>query len=88
VAPYDTVSFAAGESTGTRVASCVARLAALDLMEGARWWNRRRRGAMSSALIACAEELERDADAHATRDVDPVSTARILAMGGLGRPSR
>jgi len=64
VAHYDAASFAAGENTGTRIASCMARMAARDLMENARWWNRRRRGAMSSALIACAEELDRDADAQ------------------------
>jgi hypothetical protein len=33
-------------------------------MQDARWWNRRRRHAMSSALIAYAEELENDADAE------------------------
>lgn len=59
---YDAASFNAGEQSATRVASCVARLAAHDLMEGANFWNRWRRGAMSSALLACAEELERDAD--------------------------
>lgn len=68
VALYDTASFAAGENAGTRVASCVARLAARDLMDGAHWWNRWRRGAMSSALIACAEELDRDADAQAASE--------------------
>jgi len=65
---YDAASFSAGENAGTRVASCLARLAARDLMEGARWWNRRRRGAMSSALIACADELELDADLRAGED--------------------
>ena len=68
VVRYDAASFTAGEYTATRVASCVARLAARDLMEGARWWNRWRRGAMSSALIACAEELERDADLRAAAE--------------------
>lgn len=65
MALYDTASFAAGEDAGTRIASCVARLAASELMQSSHWWNRRRRGAMSSALIACAEELESDADARA-----------------------
>ncbi|MBI5067285.1 MAG: hypothetical protein HZB56_03525 [Deltaproteobacteria bacterium] len=65
---YDAASFNAGEQSATRVASCVARLAAHELMDGARWWNRWRRGAMSSALIACADELERDAD---LRDTGP-----------------
>jgi len=92
VALYDTASFAAGENAGTRVASCVARLAAQDLMEGARWWNRRRRGAMSSALIACANELERDADARATAEPTPASAAPglapALAAGGAGASTR
>lgn len=64
MAQYDTASFAAGQNCGTRIASCIARLAAIELMQDARWWNRWRRGAMSSALIAHAEELENDADAE------------------------
>jgi hypothetical protein len=64
VASYDTTSFAAGQNSGTRIASCIARLAAIELMEHANWWNRRRRGAMASALIAHAQELENDADAE------------------------
>ena len=64
MAPYDTASFAAGQNSGARIASCIARLAAIELMQDARWWNRRRRHAMSSALIAYAEELENDADAE------------------------
>lgn len=59
---YDGASFAAGRDCGTRVAACVARLAALELVEGSRWWNRRRRRRMAGALVACAEELERDAE--------------------------
>jgi hypothetical protein len=62
VAPYDTASFAAGQNAGTRIASCIARLAAGELMDDAHWWNRRRRGAMASALLAHAHELESDAD--------------------------
>lgn len=64
MAPYDTASFAAGQNCGARIASCIARLAASELMQDAHWWNRWRRGAMSSALIAYAEELENDADAE------------------------
>jgi len=64
VAPYDTESFAAGQNAGTRIASCIARLAASELMQDVHWWNRRRRGAMASALITHAEELESDADAE------------------------
>jgi hypothetical protein len=59
---YDPTSFSAGRDCGTRVAACLARLTALELMEHARWWNRRRRRVMAGALVACAEELERQAD--------------------------
>ncbi|WP_157061374.1 hypothetical protein [Anaeromyxobacter dehalogenans] len=45
------------------MAACVARLAALELTDHARWWNRRRRRIMADALVACAEELESTADA-------------------------
>jgi hypothetical protein len=60
---YDGTSFSAGQDCGTRTAACVARLAALELVGAARWWNRRRRRLMASALVACAEELESAADA-------------------------
>lgn len=62
--PYDTASFAAGQNCGTRIASCIARLAASELMQDARWWNRRRRGAMASALFTYSEDLENDADSE------------------------
>lgn len=51
-------SFLAGQDAGARTSACVARLAAFDLMGGARWWNRWRRRLMARALVACAEELE------------------------------
>lgn len=60
--PYEPTSFSAGCACGTRVAACLARLAAVELVEHARWWNRWRRRLMASALVACAEELERQAD--------------------------
>lgn len=66
---YDSASFSAGQDCGTRVAACVARLAALDLVDDARWWNRRRRRLMARALVACAEEMECAADAG--RDAAP-----------------
>ena len=59
---YESTSFSAGQDCGTRTAACVARLAALELVKGSSWWNRRRRGLMASALVACAEELESTAD--------------------------
>ena len=62
--PYDTASFAAGQNCGTRIASCIARLAASELMQDARWWNRRRRGAIASALFTYSEDLENDADSE------------------------
>ena len=61
---YDPTSFSAGRDCGTRVAASVARLAALELVDGARWWNRWRCRLMESALVACAEELERDVEAR------------------------
>jgi len=60
---HDLASFAAGQESGARIAACVARLAALELIEGSRWWNRRRHGLMARALVACAEDMERAADA-------------------------
>jgi hypothetical protein len=65
---YDSTSFSAGQDCGTRIAACVARVAALDLIDDARWWNRRRRREMARALFACAEELESAADADRRGD--------------------
>jgi hypothetical protein len=59
---YDAASFAAGQNRGTRVASCIAQLTASELMRDARWWNRRRRGAMATALRTFSEKLKSDAD--------------------------
>ena len=67
VVPYDAASFAAGRRCGARVAACVARLAAIEIMEGARWWNRRRRGLMARTLMAHAEEME----VAAAEEMDP-----------------
>jgi hypothetical protein len=62
VTPYDSASFTAGKDTGTRISACIARLAALELIEDSRWWNRWRHRLMARALVACAEELESAAD--------------------------
>jgi hypothetical protein len=62
VTSYDSTSFAAGKDAGARISACVARLAALQLVEDARWWNRWRRRLMARALVSCAEELETAAD--------------------------
>jgi hypothetical protein len=58
----DSNTFAAGQQVCARTAACVARLAALELVDGSRWWNRRRHRLMASALVACAEEMDRAAD--------------------------
>ncbi len=60
---YDSTSFAAGQDCGTRVAAWIARLSALDLIDGSRWWNRRGHRLMAGALVAYAEDLESAADA-------------------------
>lgn len=73
---YDPTSFSAGRLCGTRFAAQVARLAALELMERARWWNRRKCELMASALVACAEELQREAD-------DAGDVAGAKAFSGL-----
>jgi ABC-type thiamine transport system ATPase subunit len=52
-----------GSRLRTRVAACLARLSALELVDGSRWWNRRQRRRMAAALEAYAEELESAADA-------------------------
>jgi len=63
--PYDSASFDAGQDCGTRIAACIARLSALELIDGSRWWNRRGRRRIAAALVTYAEALESDADAHA-----------------------
>lgn len=60
----DDASFSAGQDTGTRISARVARAAAQTLVEESRWWNRWRRRLMARALVACAEELEEEADAR------------------------
>ncbi len=69
--PYDAASFAAGQNCGTRIASCIARLAASELMQDAHWWNRRRRAAMATALFTYSEDLENSVDSEpASQDED------------------
>jgi hypothetical protein len=63
VTPYDCASFAAGKDAGARISACVVRLAALQLVEDARWWNRWRCRLMARALLTCAGEMESFADA-------------------------
>lgn len=60
---YDSASFSAGQDAGARTSACLARHAALRLVEEAHWWNRWRRRLMAQALVSCAEELEEAADA-------------------------
>lgn len=93
-ASHDRASFSAGVDCGTRVAACVARAAAQELLERARWWNRWRHRLMASALVACAEELEDEADSagrpgaaegrpglEAVVLAGPGSAARAVARG-------
>ncbi len=81
---YESSSFSAGQDAGTRIAACVARLAALELVEGARWWNRWRRRLMARALVACADEMECAADAGGSRDeaLEGAPAARPVLVGG------
>jgi hypothetical protein len=65
VTSYDSASFTAGQDAGARVSACLARLAALQLVEDSTWWNRRRHRLMARALVACADEMESTADADA-----------------------
>jgi hypothetical protein len=81
---YDSVSFAAGQRCGTRVAVCVARLSALDLLEGSRWWNRWRHRLMAHALLACADELELAAD---DAERSPRVTSAGIEAGVMEEPS-
>ena len=88
---YDRTSFSAGQDSGTRIAACIARLAALELTDHSRWWNRRRHRIMASALIACAEELECAADADGGSDtagVEGESTFRPVLVDGLSEGSQ
>jgi hypothetical protein len=59
---YDSASFDAGQDCGTRVAACLARLSALELIGGSRWWNRQGHRLMAGALVAYADELESAVD--------------------------
>lgn len=76
MALHDATSFEAGRSCGARVAACVARLAAIELMEDARWWNRWRRRLMAGALVAHAAEMESAVDADAPAETREAASAR------------
>jgi hypothetical protein len=65
---YESTSFSAGQDCGTRLAAGIARLAALELIDDSRWWNRWKHRLMARALVACAEDLECAADAGGRRD--------------------
>lgn len=65
---YESTSFSAGQDCGTRLAAGIARLAALELIDDSRWWNRWKHRLMARALVACAEDLESAADAGARGD--------------------
>jgi hypothetical protein len=82
VPTHDSASFSAGQDAGVRVSACVARLAALQLVHEARWWNRWRRRLMAKALVACADELEETAEA---RRVDTAADARRMDLADDAR---
>jgi hypothetical protein len=84
---YDSASFSAGQDTGTRVAACVARLAALQLIDDSRWWNRWRHRLMARALVACAEEMECSAEEGGRPDeagTEHESSFRPALVGDAG----
>ncbi len=81
---YDSTSFSAGQDSGTRIAACVARLAALELTDHSRWWNRWRHRLMARALVACAEEMECAADAGGPRDTASMEDASIFRPALVG----
>ena len=84
---YDSTSFFAGQDCGTRLAACMARLAALELVDDSRWWNRWRRRLMAGALVACAEDLEAAADADGRRDAAEMkgeAISRLALVHGDG----
>lgn len=59
---HEVAIFAAGQDAGARVTAGVARLAAHQLLDDARWWNRWRRRLLAGALTALADEVEESAD--------------------------
>ena len=81
---YDSTSFSAGRDSGMRVAACVARLAALELTDQSRWWNRWRHRLQSRALVACAEEMECAADEGERRDTAERERESIVPPALLG----
>jgi hypothetical protein len=88
VPTHDSASFSAGQDAGVRVSACVARLAALQLVHEARWWNRWRRRLMAKALVACADELEETADAHRVDEADDARGPEVLAGPPVALASR
>ncbi len=81
---YDSISFSAGQDCGARLAACVARLAALELIDHSRWWNRRRHRLMARTLVACAEEMECAADAGGPRDAAEAEDESIFRPALVG----
>ena len=82
---YDAASFSAGQDAGARVAACLARLAALVLMDDSRWWNRRRHRIMAGALIAHADEMEDAADAERTEAGGPPCAIPVIPVIPIAR---
>jgi len=84
VTAHDSTSFSAGLEVGTRLAACVARLGALQLIEDSRWWNRRRHRLMARALVACADEMECNADQNRRSD-EKEAKAQAISRPALVR---
>jgi len=80
---HDRTSFFEGQECGARVAACVARLAALELLGSSRWWNRWRHRLMARALVACAEEIEVAADMGAGAMPGPRTVPAMPAPAAL-----
>lgn len=94
---YDRSSFAAGQDSGTRIAACVARLAALELLDESRWSPERRRRsatrASARAGLRCEGEPRsvlrfRGARLRQVRSASDVVLAQPLAGGAAHCPSR
>lgn len=83
----DSASFSAGQECGVRTAACLVRLAALELVDGSRWWNRRRHRLMASALVACAREMDLAVDEGSSGAAhDPprgAMGARLVSAGAV-----
>lgn len=70
------------QNAGSRVAAGVARLAAAQLLDDARWWNRWRRRLLARALLTYAAEMEDEADLPlpAQLEAQPLITRPLVGV--------